>query len=170
MVEVNPPQFWKEPDQVIRTLCREIARAMWGKPSSDNCTSAQRRQARNIAQNIKRALDHEGLLAPSKGGHFDDKDRKDAISLTQEHTTDPVELLVGAALEAAGYKPMHEGHPARAGYGPTLDFELSNGLYIEVKRMHSPRIEKQMAQAENVIAIQGMAAAEWFAKAISGEG
>ncbi len=44
-----------------------------------------------------------------------------------------------------------------------LDFHLpDDGIDIEVKRFHSPRIADQMARAENVIALQGEAAVRWF--------
>jgi len=68
-------------------------------------------------------------------------------------TTDPMERLVERALIDAGirFQTDHGGHvPAN------LDFYLPDfDVYLEVKRMHSPRISDQMARAPNVIAIQG---------------
>ena len=160
--------FFVEPCPVVRAIAPCVAQAIWGRPLADNCTSAQRRQARNIANNIKAALSKAGLLAnDERPEYLHEKDRADCVQLTQDFTTDPVERIIGSALSAAGYAPKHEGHPDRSGDGPTLDFELPDQIYIEVKRMHSPRIERQMAQATDVIAIQGMRAAEWFANAIT---
>lgn len=71
---------------------------------------------------------------------------------------DPVEALVAQALTDAGIGFVSDvNNPSR------LDFRLENGIEIEVKRFHSPRIAEQMARAENVIAIQGMEAAQFFA-------
>jgi hypothetical protein len=68
---------------------------------------------------------------------------------------DPMERVVASALDAAG-EPWTHGQNG-------LDFYLSDrDLYIEVKRMHSPRIADQMARAENVIAVQGLAAVTYF--------
>lgn len=67
--------------------------------------------------------------------------------------TDPMELLIAEALEAAGVEYEYE----RLGldfYLPALD------LFIEVKRFHSPRIAGQMERAENVIAVQGLTAVQ----------
>lgn len=160
-------QFFVEPCPVVRVVAPCVAQALWGRPLADNCTAAQRRQARNIANNIKAALEKANLLRHDERlEYLREKDRSDCIQLTQDFTTDPVERIVGGALEAAGYAPKHEGHPDRVGDGPTLDFELANGIYIEVKRMHTPRVERQLAQTSDVILIQGMEAARWFAQAI----
>ena len=93
-----------------------------------------------------------------------EKDRLDRVSLEQCFTTDPVERLVADALTAAGFEWRHEGHPARRNDPVTLDFEVVGGPHVEVKRFHTPRCEAQLAQAENVILIQGIEAARWFAE------
>ena len=72
---------------------------------------------------------------------------------------DPIEKIVADALEAAdlvfGESPVG------------LDFYLPDyKLHIEVKQFHSDRIAEQMSRAENVIAIQGREAAEWFANLV----
>lgn len=52
-----------------------------------------------------------------------------------------------------------------------LDFYLpEQGVYIEVKRMHSPRIAEQMSRAQNVIAAQGDIAVRFLADAIRARG
>lgn len=77
---------------------------------------------------------------------------------------DPMEAIIAEALDRAGiaYTRDHGG-----GNPSGLDFRLANGVEIEVKRMHSPRIAEQMARAENVIAIQGDEAVRWFAVIIA---
>ena len=158
-----------EPCPVVRAIAPCVAQALWGKPLADNCSAAQRRQARNIANNIKNALTKASLLRQDeRPEYFREKDRADCIQLVQDFTNDPVERIVGEALDAAGYAPKHESHPDRAGDGPTLDFKLADGIYVEVKRMHTPRVERQLAQASDVILIQGIEAARWFAQAIEG--
>lgn len=75
-------------------------------------------------------------------------------------TTDPMERIVADALDAAGISyatDLGGGNPSG------LDFRLAGGVEIEVKRFHSPRIAEQMSRAENVIAIQGIEAARFFA-------
>jgi hypothetical protein len=79
-------------------------------------------------------------------------------------TDDPIERIVSDALCSAGY--AFES-PAFLDEGRTsLDFKVGD-VFIECKAYHSDRISKQMARAENVIAIQGRAAAEWFSEAIA---
>jgi hypothetical protein len=75
--------------------------------------------------------------------------------------TDPIEAIVANALRGAGLDfTTGDG----GGNAADLDFYLTGyDVHIEVKQFHSPRIAKQMARAPNVIAIQGRAAAEWFA-------
>lgn len=63
-----------------------------------------------------------------------------------------MEAIIAEALDAAGMA-----------YATGLDFRLANGIEIEVKRMHSPRIAEQMSRAENVIAVQGEQAVRFFA-------
>jgi hypothetical protein len=74
---------------------------------------------------------------------------------------DPVESIVEIALQSAGYEYVTDFN----GGNPTgLDFYLPGyDLHIEVKQFHSPRISEQMSRAPNVIAIQGIEAARWFA-------
>lgn len=77
--------------------------------------------------------------------------------------TDPIEIIVAAALDAAGVRYVTGDQPGGVG----LDFYLPDlNLHIEVKQFHSPRIAEQMSRAGNVIAIQGEAAARWFAAQI----
>lgn len=72
---------------------------------------------------------------------------------------DPMEAVVSTALESAGIR-FESGPSAPA----RLDFYLpDHDIYIEVKQMHSDRIAEQMSRAPNVIAIQGMQAARFFA-------
>ena len=77
--------------------------------------------------------------------------------------TDPMERLIADALDAAGiaYESGDGG-----GNSSGLDFRLENGVEIEVKRFHSPRIAEQMSRAENVIAVQGEAAVRYLAELI----
>lgn len=72
---------------------------------------------------------------------------------------DPMERIIAEALGKIGMAYTRENeHPSR------LDFRLTdNGVEIEVKRFHSPRISDQMARSENVIAIQGAGAVRFFA-------
>lgn len=80
-------------------------------------------------------------------------------------TTDPMERLVELALIDAGirFQTDHGGHvPAN------LDFYLPDfDVYLEVKRMHSPRISDQMARAPNVIAIQGEASVRFVVEILT---
>ena len=70
------------------------------------------------------------------------------------------EAVIRDALKREGFKFTEETDPANAG----LDFYLSNyDLAIEVKAMHSPRIAEQMSRHKNVIAVQGIGAAEFVA-------
>jgi hypothetical protein len=78
---------------------------------------------------------------------------------------DPVEEIVADALTAAGVPFVREDDELNTA---ALDFYLpDDNLFIEVKQFHSPRIAAQMERAANVIAIQGIAAAQWFAVAIT---
>jgi hypothetical protein len=73
--------------------------------------------------------------------------------------TDPIERIVADGLDAAGIAYVHEDATTKG-----LDFRLvASGVFIEVKQYHAARIATQMARDPNVIAIQGRAAAEWFA-------
>lgn len=78
-----------------------------------------------------------------------------------EKPTDPVELVIANALEAASVEYCL-GRETGA-----LDFYLpSYRVHIECKRLHTERITKQMARFPDVIAIQGMDAALAFADMI----
>ena len=62
-----------------------------------------------------------------------------------------MEAMVERALQSAGlaFKADFETEIG-------LDFYLPDqGVYLEVKRLHSDRIAEQMARAENVIVAQG---------------
>lgn len=77
---------------------------------------------------------------------------------------DPMEKLIRDALRAAGIRYREENDPTNRA---KLDFWLPDfGVYIEVKQFHSDRIAKQMASAENVIAVQGLLAVKFLAKLI----
>jgi len=67
--------------------------------------------------------------------------------------TDPMEHLIEQALLDAGIAYATEDNPLNAA---KLDFYLPDlDLYIEVKRLHTPRIAEQTARVENVIVAQG---------------
>lgn len=73
--------------------------------------------------------------------------------------TDPMERLIHDALTAGDvvYEPEQVNEAG-------LDFYvIAHDTYIEVKRMHSPRIAEQMGRADNVIAVQGERAVRWLA-------
>jgi hypothetical protein len=74
---------------------------------------------------------------------------------------DPMERRIARALDTAGIAYTRQSVT-------NLDFELhdGSGVFIEVKRMHSPRIAEQMSRVKNVIAVQGDVAVEWLAKQI----
>ena len=77
--------------------------------------------------------------------------------------TDPMERLIADALDDAGIRyetDLGGGNPS------CLDFRLENGVEIEVKQFHSPRVGEQMARAPNVIVAQGREAVEFLAQLI----
>lgn len=77
--------------------------------------------------------------------------------------TDPMERIIADALDDAGISYTTD----IGGANPSnLDFRLANGIEIEVKRFHTPRIAEQMARADNVIAVQGEDAIRWVARII----
>lgn len=77
---------------------------------------------------------------------------------------DPMERQIEQALLDAGIAFVDETHPDNAA---RLDFFLPDyGLYIEVKRMHSPRIAEQTARAANVLVAQGPEAVGALARMI----
>jgi hypothetical protein len=100
-------------------------------------------------------------LAAAVDVHHADHQRGDDVeeAMNGWSISDPVERIIADALEARGIAYRHEQNG--------LDFYLpEHDLYIEVKRMHSPRIAEQMSRAPNVIAVQGMDAATWLADLI----
>ena len=79
----------------------------------------------------------------------------------QRDFNDPMERMIASSLKQAGIafiSEVQDGNPSG------LDFRLGNGIEIEVKRFHSPRIADQMSRADNVIAIQGELAVKFFAE------
>lgn len=78
---------------------------------------------------------------------------------------DPVERIIYDALVAAGIPFAMDGDRA-GGRCRGLDFVTDAGIFIECKRFHTDRVAEQMKRADNVICIQGMAAARFFAEAI----
>jgi transcriptional regulator with XRE-family HTH domain len=82
-------------------------------------------------------------------------------------TTDPMERIVEAALRDAGvvYETDFGG-----GNPSGLDFRLSNGVEIEVKRFHSDRTGQQMKRADNVIVAQGEQAVRYLADLLRAAG
>jgi hypothetical protein len=77
--------------------------------------------------------------------------------------TDPVEKIIADALGDIPF--TMEGEPEHP--EGSLDFYVPSwGVFIEVKRFHSPRISDQMSRQPNVIAVQGMDAAIAFAELI----
>jgi len=84
--------------------------------------------------------------------------------MTRKHRRDPVEAIVEDALIKAniGYTI-----PAQQHFSSGLDFRLDNGIYIECKQMYTPRIEKQMASQDQVIVIQGIESAKFFASLLN---
>lgn len=79
--------------------------------------------------------------------------------------SDPMEQLIADALDARGIGYVTD----EGGNNPShLDFRLDNGIEIEVKRLHSDRIAKQMARVPNVIVAQGEEAVRYLAELIRG--
>lgn len=76
--------------------------------------------------------------------------------------TDPIERIVAEGLIAAGFEYVSDDN------GSGLDFKVGD-IHIECKAYHTDRIAEQMSRAPNVIAIQGVEAARWFAAAIRKE-
>lgn len=80
-------------------------------------------------------------------------------------TTDPMERIIEAALIDARISYLIDGDGGQY----RLDFYLPElDVHIEVKRFHSERIGRQMAQFENVIVAQGRVAVEALAAMIRG--
>jgi len=79
---------------------------------------------------------------------------------------DPMELIVQEALGAAGI-PYISGDDPRS--PARLDFYLpGRDVHIEVKRLHTDRIARQMARADNVIVAQGSEAVKLLAAMLRG--
>jgi hypothetical protein len=77
---------------------------------------------------------------------------------------DPMEKIVRDALTLAAVDFVEEEDARSQG----LDFYLpGSAVHIEVKQFHSPRVAEQMSRADNVIAIQGLEAARFFAGLIA---
>lgn len=77
---------------------------------------------------------------------------------------DPMEALIERALIAAGVRFRREDELPD---GPRLDFYLPDAdTFIEVKRMHTPRVVDQMSRVPNVIVAQGEGAVRTLAAAI----
>ncbi|VXC81598.1 hypothetical protein [Sphingomonas sp. AX6] len=78
-----------------------------------------------------------------------------------------MERLIEDALIASGRQYVTDDDPANSA---KLDFYLpDDDLYIEVKRMHSPRIAEQMGRVENVIVAQGEGAVRALAGLLGGK-
>ncbi len=77
---------------------------------------------------------------------------------------DPMESIIADALRDAGVAFLtDDGGQTRDG----LDFNLpEEGISIEVKRFHSPRISEQMSRTENVLVAQGEDAVKLLAQMI----
>lgn len=85
--------------------------------------------------------------------------------MKRQPTMDPVEKIVRDALQETYTNFVEDPDPRALG----LDFFLIDaGIFVEVKQFHSERIAGQMARAPNVIAIQGVVAAEFFAYQLRG--
>lgn len=73
-----------------------------------------------------------------------------------------METILDAGLAAASIRYVRNVEPNGPGRG-SIDYYLPDyDLYIEVKQFHSDRIAGQMAQVENIVAIQGIGAAKAF--------
>lgn len=73
--------------------------------------------------------------------------------------TDSLEIAVADFLDKHNIDFTHETEDK----DQVLDFYLpAYDIYIEVKKYHTPRVEKQLAQHDNVILIQGVRALEFL--------
>lgn len=94
-----------------------------------------------------------------------------AISITTEKTMNPVKQLtcplenkVRQRLTDAGIAFIEEEHN-----DCQLDFYLPTyGVYIEVKSGHTPRSDKQLQRAPNIIMIQGSQSVDLFCDMLEG--
>jgi len=79
----------------------------------------------------------------------------------------PIESKIGKALDKANITYVDELDERSKG----LDFYLVDfDIHIECKQFHTQHISEQMSRASNVIAIQGMKAAELFSDLLEGSG
>lgn len=84
--------------------------------------------------------------------------------MTDAVKLDPMEQIVADALDSADIAYVTD---FGGGNASGLDFRLSNGVEIEVKRFHSDRIGAQMKRADNVIVAQGETAVRYLADLIA---
>lgn len=86
---------------------------------------------------------------------------------------DPVEQIVRNALKLAGitYLEEEDNETRLDFFVPSTDphARKEHGVHIEVCRYYTPRKVEQCSRAENVILIQGMNAARFFAEALKGK-
>lgn len=81
------------------------------------------------------------------------------------HYSDDLEKKIGDKLTACG---IEFTHGSAKGLQQRLDFFLPKyNVYIEVKKYHTERINSQMASQDNVIAIQGVGAVDFFIKLLN---
>lgn len=79
------------------------------------------------------------------------------------NTSDSLELAVATFLQQRGIDFTHESQSK----DQVLDFYLpAYDVYIEVKKYHTPRVEKQLASQDNVILVQGVKALEFLTKSL----
>jgi hypothetical protein len=84
------------------------------------------------------------------------------INIKRMNYANHLEPIVEQALKDAGVKYNREGKSNR------LDFYLPEfDVYVEVKEYYTPRSDKQLADHENVILLQGKKSVEAFCKMLS---
>lgn len=77
--------------------------------------------------------------------------------------TDPIEIIVADALDKVGIQYTHESQNKQQGF----DFKLTySGVHIECKQFPTDRTERQLLMTNDIILIQGRAAAIAFADMI----
>jgi hypothetical protein len=75
------------------------------------------------------------------------------------HFGDGLEILLAQYLTDKGIEFIHESQDKNI----KLDFYLPDfDVYIEVKRYHADRVNRQLALKENVILLQGKKSIEMF--------
>lgn len=83
----------------------------------------------------------------------------------QRNITDHLEQHLADALTEANIDFVHESEKGNQNKG--IDFYLPGPqIYIEVKQYHSARISTQMSHHEEIIAIQGKRALNYFIRMI----